>query len=119
MGGTKVCRVVDFLSVRNTSLSSNYNRNQVILKSMVCSNFMHKLPAKMHFNGILSINLIMHFTTNSTNISLICGIPYFEPAFHKINIHKQLLHKCERRRRSVCCPWDELSRNFFSMQQIF
>ena len=90
MGGTKVCRVVDFLSVRNTWLSSNYNRNQVILKSMVCSNFTDELHAKIHYIGILSINLIMQFTTNSTNISLICGIPYFEPAFHKVSIHKQL-----------------------------
>ena len=31
----------------------------------------------------------MRFTTNSTNIFLICGIPYFEPTFHKVGIHKQ------------------------------
>ena len=65
--GTKICRMVDFLSVLNTLLSSNYNRNQVKLKNMVFSNFMHKLLAKIRCNDILSVNL-MQFTTNSTNI---------------------------------------------------
>ena len=35
VGGTKICRMIDFLSVLNTLLSSNYNRNQGILKNVV------------------------------------------------------------------------------------
>ena len=62
--GTKNCRMINFLSVLNTLLNSNYTRNQVIFKKMVFSNFIHKLHAKINYNGILCINLIMQFTTN-------------------------------------------------------
>ena len=64
MGGTKICRMVDFPSVLNPLLCSNYNRKQVILKNMFFSNFIHELHAKIHYNGLVSINLIMLFTTN-------------------------------------------------------
>ena len=65
VGGTKICRMVDFLSVLNTLLSSNYNRNQVKLENMVFSNLMHKFHAKIRCNDILCVNLMMQLTTNS------------------------------------------------------